>query len=71
MNPEPETQNSERFIVTYRGWPLFFENDPYRQCFRIVGREEASRFRTRENARATARAYNTTPNLFAIEPLNP
>lgn len=64
------SQQPATFIVTYRGFPLFFEDDPYRQCFRIVAVDTATKFTTRQAALMTAREYHADKPPFAIEPLN-
>lgn len=67
----PSLPSVPKWMVTYRGFPLCFENDPYRQMFRIVTAEKASKFPHRDAALATAREYHAHKPPFAIEPLNP
>lgn len=60
-----------QFVAVYRGWPICFESDPFRQMFRLVSAKEATRFPTPEAALAKVRTFEIYQPHVTIEPLNP
>lgn len=64
------TKSTQRWVAVYRGWPICFENDPFRQMFRLVKASEATTFPTPEAALAKVRTHEIYQPHVTIEPLN-
>ncbi len=65
------SQEPGPFVAVYRGWPICFESDPFRQMFRLVSAKEATRFPTPEAALEKVGAFEIYQPHVTIEPLNP